>query len=107
MAVDGLGSGLNTPHASGEALWFSGGVADRATGKGDGLPCVQPHPAGAAAACVRGAGAVGSRFLDHRASRARQREEPMTTTDIILLIEAFAAIVAAVAQMIIAMRRSP
>ena len=40
-------------------------------------------------------------------SRAGQKEETMTTTDILLLIDALAGVIAAIAQLVAAMRRPP
>jgi hypothetical protein len=66
---------------------------------------VQLHPAWRLRPCpVRLGGRLKGASIAHA---VREEEEAMTTTDTILLIEAIAAVITAITQLIVAMRQGP
>jgi hypothetical protein len=91
------------PHRMAQTLRM---LANRASRSRRWLGLCPPIPqSGANAAYDRGADPVSPWLLQARAFRAGQREDAMTTTTLILLVNAFAQLLAAIAQLLAVLRR--
>lgn len=107
MSVLAVGPPLMPPHGIARGLGRFGRPRppEKATRF---LACSFVPRGGAGATCVRGAGRSAAAFSSLAQSRAGANgEEPMTTTDIILLIHALAAVVSALVEIIGAWREGP